>query len=526
MIHRALATALVLFATGVFAQQFEEQVSVSYVMIPFTAFNSGGAPIIDLKPKEVSLFVDDQPVATDMFEVSFNAPVSWTILLDGSGSMGLAGKIDAAKAAINALTARRRPGDDFALYVFDAEGHAKDFVPFTDNPSAITRALDVVKPWGKTAFFDALAEMPARSDLGRNPSRAIILLSDGIDNNSTLTREQIQKKLEAVAIPIYAFGLREPAELKKVPAISEEMSNIDRPRRARLGDGRKTVRRQPAGTDRKVNGWNRIHTSGAILDRVSTNRQRYSKVPPHFAEARGPSPFRPCSCRLPWHRASGPERLLPWPEAQRKEKRLMKKSTPVLSAAVLAVVLSACATNKAVDKKIAEAQAQSNQKIESVASQVETLQQKQTQTDVKLEELSQSAQEALKRAQEAGVLAKGKVVFEQTFAEDRVKFKVDKYDLDDAAKAALDEFGNRVKTLTDQYFIEIQGHTDDSGGERYNEELGQRRADSVRRYLSREHKLPLNRMSTISYGDTLPVESNKTKAGRSANRRVVLVVLE
>ncbi|HJQ36364.1 MAG TPA: hypothetical protein VKB93_04420, partial [Thermoanaerobaculia bacterium] len=113
----------------------------------------------------------------------------------------------------------------------------------------------------------------------------------------------------------------------------------------------------------------------------------------------------------------------------------MKKFTPVLSAAVLAISLGACATNKAVDKKIAEAQAQSNQKIESVASQVETLQQKQTQTDVRLEELSQSAQEALKRAQEAGVLAKGKVVFEQTFAEDRVKFKVDKYDLDDAAKA-------------------------------------------------------------------------------------------
>jgi outer membrane protein OmpA-like peptidoglycan-associated protein len=204
----------------------------------------------------------------------------------------------------------------------------------------------------------------------------------------------------------------------------------------------------------------------------------------------------------------------------------MKKSTPVLSAAVLAVLLGACATNKSVEQKIADAQAQSNQKIESVASQVETLQQKQTQADVKLAELSQSAQEALKRAQEAGVLAKGKVVFEQTFAEDRIKFKVDKYDLDKNATAALDEFANRVKALTDQYFVEIQGHTDDTGGERYNEELGQRRADSVRRYLSREHKLPLNRMSTISYGDTLPVESNKTKAGRAANRRVVLVVLE
>jgi len=204
----------------------------------------------------------------------------------------------------------------------------------------------------------------------------------------------------------------------------------------------------------------------------------------------------------------------------------MKKFTRVFWALALPVVLGACATSKSVDQKIAAASAQSNQKIESVASQVEDLQQKQQQTDVKIAELSQSAQEALKRAQEAGVLAKGKVVFEQTFAEDRVKFKTDKYDLSAEAKTALDEFGTRVKGLTDQYFIEIQGHTDDTGSEGHNEELGQRRADSVRRYLSREHKLPLARMSTISYGDTLPVESNKTKAGRAANRRVVLVVLE
>ncbi len=204
----------------------------------------------------------------------------------------------------------------------------------------------------------------------------------------------------------------------------------------------------------------------------------------------------------------------------------MKKFSRALCAVALPVVLGACATNKAVDKKIAESQAATNQKIESVSSQVEDLQQKQTATDAKVEQLSQSAAEALKRAQEAGVLAKGKVVFEETFSEDRIKFKLDSYELSTEAKAALDEFATKAKALDTQYFVEIQGHTDDTGGEAYNEELGQRRADSVRRYLSREHKLPLNRMSTISYGDTLPLESNKTRAGRTANRRVVLVVLE
>jgi peptidoglycan-associated lipoprotein len=205
----------------------------------------------------------------------------------------------------------------------------------------------------------------------------------------------------------------------------------------------------------------------------------------------------------------------------------MSKLSRVLSAAAMVAVFSgACASSRSVDEKIAASQAQTNTRIESVASQVEELQQHQQQTDARLEQLSQSAQEALKRAQEAGVLAKGQVVFEQSFSEERIKFKLNSYELDKDAKAALDEFAGRVKVLESSYFVEIQGHTDDTGGERHNEELGQRRADAVRRYLSREHKLPLARMSTISYGDTLPLASNKTRAGRTQNRRVVLVVLE
>ena len=204
----------------------------------------------------------------------------------------------------------------------------------------------------------------------------------------------------------------------------------------------------------------------------------------------------------------------------------MNISQKALLAAGLTAALAGCATTNTVDRKIEQAQAETNRRIESVAGQVEDLQQKQQQTDVRLDQLSQESREALRRAQEAGVLAKGKVVFEQAFTEDRIKFKVDSYDLDRNAQQALTEFAGRVKVLETGYFVEIQGHTDDSGSAPHNDELGQRRADSVRRYLSREQQLPLNRMSTISYGDTLPVQSNKTAKGRAANRRVVLVVLE
>ena len=205
----------------------------------------------------------------------------------------------------------------------------------------------------------------------------------------------------------------------------------------------------------------------------------------------------------------------------------------ILTATALAATLGACATSKSVDQKIAEAQAQTSKKVESVETQVEDLQNKQKatdthlqQTDTALAQLSTEAKDALKRAQEAGVLAKGKVVFQQTFKEDRIKFKVGSYELNKDAQAALDDFASKVKALNEQYYIEIQGHTDDTGGRKLNDELGERRADEVRRYLSRGPQLPLNRMSTISYGDTLPVAPNKTRKGRAENRRVVIVVLE
>jgi peptidoglycan-associated lipoprotein len=195
--------------------------------------------------------------------------------------------------------------------------------------------------------------------------------------------------------------------------------------------------------------------------------------------------------------------------------------------------ISGCATTKDVDKRIAEVQSRTDKKIESVEGQVEDLQDKQKATEGRvdeqgkqIEQIGQSAADALKRAQEAGVLAKGKIVFQQSFAEDRVRFKTSSYDLTKEAKAALDEFAAKVKALEKGTYLEIQGHTDDLGSAEFNDRLGQERAEAVRRYLSRQHKLPLGRMSTISYSDTLPVESNKNARGRAKNRRVVIVVLE
>lgn len=230
---RLLALVMALLALPALAQsepqtgRMSETVSVGYVMIPFTALGDKHRPIIDLAKDEFELRVDGQRVRTDMFEKSQNAPVSFTILLDGSGSMALAGKMESAFAAIGALIGHRRPGDDFALYLI-TDAKAVELVPFTDDASAITRGLATVKPYGKTAFFDALATMPARSELGKNPTRAIILLSDGIDNASTMTRGTLAEQLEGISVPIYSLGLRDPGERREEqsPRAREELSDV------------------------------------------------------------------------------------------------------------------------------------------------------------------------------------------------------------------------------------------------------------------------------------------------------------
>jgi Ca-activated chloride channel family protein len=221
-----LAPALTVGA-GVSAQvstpaKATSSVSVGYVMVPFVLTDAQGKPVADLKEKDVTLLVDGQPVKTDLFSRSDDAPVSFTILLDGSGSMGLVGKMDGARAAVRALVQQKLAGDDFSLYVFSS-GTVREEVPFTSNTARLLAAVDAVQPHGRTAFYDALARMPDRTLLGKNGSRAIVLLTDGIDNASELTRDDLAVLLEGVDVPVYPIGLRSPgAPLVPPPGVTKE----------------------------------------------------------------------------------------------------------------------------------------------------------------------------------------------------------------------------------------------------------------------------------------------------------------
>ena len=186
--------------------------------------------------------------------------------------------------------------------------------------------------------------------------------------------------------------------------------------------------------------------------------------------------------------------------------------------------LTACASKRYVSEEVSKSSATSEKRINEVESQVEATQSKVREHDTKLAELDKTTRDALERAEAAGKLAEGKFVYSLVLSDDAVKFPVNRHELSKEAQEKLADFANRLKGENKNVYLEIQGHTDSTGSPEYNLNLGEARAEAVRRYLSKQG-IALNRMSTISYGKDEPVDSNKTKAGRAKNRRVVVIVL-
>jgi len=200
---------------------------------------------------------------------------------------------------------------------------------------------------------------------------------------------------------------------------------------------------------------------------------------------------------------------------------------------VLGLSLTGCATKKFVNEQISEFDQVTNTKIHEVQDSVEKnqkeisdLQANQEALAADMALLSETTQEAMKRADAAGVLAMGKFLYEVTVTDNDVMFGFDKAGLSDDAKAQLDEFAAVVLAVEGHAYIEIQGHTDNIGSEGYNLDLGYKRAEAAMRYLNMEQGIPLFRMNVISYGEFKPIADNSTKEGRAQNRRVTLVAMQ
>lgn len=101
-------------------------------------------------------------------------------------------------------------------------------------------------------------------------------------------------------------------------------------------------------------------------------------------------------------------------------------------------------------------------------------------------------------------------------------FDYDSYQLREATRENLQEMAGVLQDYEDTEIL-IEGHTDATGPEEYNQRLSQQRANSVADYL-RTLGVEDDRLTTVGYGEQQPVKTNETAAGRQENRRVEVAI--
>jgi outer membrane protein OmpA-like peptidoglycan-associated protein len=229
----------------------------------------------------------------------------------------------------------------------------------------------------------------------------------------------------------------------------------------------------------------------------------------------------------------------------------------MFGAAALILIGSGCATKKHVRQVVAPVEARVGAEDKKSADQasaigelennVSRVDERAMEADKKAAAAGQAAQLAQQRADEAKGLAgtaQGRADQANQLAEstrsrlgevvenidnyklvntESILFGVNKHALTKDAKAQLDAAVEKVKGAKN-YVLEIQGFTDKTGSANTNLALSQRRADSVVRYLTVQHNIPIRKISVLGIGEDDPNADNKTREGRKQARRVDIKV--
>lgn len=202
----------------------------------------------------------------------------------------------------------------------------------------------------------------------------------------------------------------------------------------------------------------------------------------------------------------------------------MMRLSPLIVAGS-ALLLSACATKEFVKETVAPVQTSVDGLGTRVQAQDEGLMALGGRVQGSEARIQALEKDAAARAQQLANLPKPPTLLMSTvLTDDKIKFSSGRAQLTAEAGRELDQLVAKLKADNQPVFIEIQGHTDSTGSDAGNQQLGLQRAEAVRTHLARAG-LPLARMATISYGETAPLADNNSREGRSTNRRVQLIVM-
>lgn len=201
---------------------------------------------------------------------------------------------------------------------------------------------------------------------------------------------------------------------------------------------------------------------------------------------------------------------------------MLRLSPLIVASSVL--LLSACATKEFVKETVAPVQTS----VDGLGTRVQAHDDGLKALDGRVQgseaRILALQQEAAARAEAAKKIPPPSLLMTVLLTDDKIKFSSGRAQLTEQAGRELDQLFAKLKADNQPVFVEIQGHTDATGSDVFNQQLGLKRAEAVRLHLARAG-LPLARMATISYGESAPLADNNTRDGRTTNRRVQLIVM-
>lgn len=203
----SLLCALALFGFGQSDSHPEVgfRADTTLVLIPVSVTDSSNRYVLGLEKQNFHL-VEDNAEQTIAHFSSEDAPLSVGLLVDVSGSMG--SKLGTSrKAAIEFLKTLNATDEAFLVEFSD---RAQLAVPFTHDTASIEKEIGAARSGGLTALLDGVHIGLQEMKNAHNPRKALLIISDGGDNNSRYTSTEIQDLVREADVQIFAMGVFEP----------------------------------------------------------------------------------------------------------------------------------------------------------------------------------------------------------------------------------------------------------------------------------------------------------------------------
>jgi Ca-activated chloride channel homolog len=177
-----------------------------YKQVTVTVTDQSGRYVTGLQKGDFQLYLDGQQRPVQFFRQDLNTPVSIGILVDTSGSMQP--KLQQARAAIAEFLRDLNPKDDVFLFAFSSRPFLLQ--PFTTNHYLVMSRLALLHAFGQTALFDTILDGLLMVQHGRYDKKALLVVTDGMDNASQASLQQVIAEARRMGVLVYSIGIGNP----------------------------------------------------------------------------------------------------------------------------------------------------------------------------------------------------------------------------------------------------------------------------------------------------------------------------